>query len=140
MYNTDQVWNENTADQIHLESFQDAPGEERTFAPNEIIIREGDTANSMFFLLEGKAQVIINHRTADERLVSTLHPGDMFGEMALFLDEPRSATIIALGDTTAFEIHRDTVEAFISRNPANACAIVAILCRRLKNVLATLAE
>ena len=136
----DFIWDVTTSEQIDMDSLWNAPGEHRQFSSGEAVISEGDEAESMFFVLEGRLQVIKNYRTMDERYVASLKSGDLFGEMALFLREPRSATVVAVGDVTVIEIHRNTVVEFLHRNPENAYVIVELLCKRLRNVLAALAD
>ncbi|MCL2170386.1 MAG: cyclic nucleotide-binding domain-containing protein [Defluviitaleaceae bacterium] len=130
----------NTSERANLDSLANAPGEHKRFMSGDTIIAEGDSADSMFFVLEGKMQVIVNHLTVDERLVSTLKSGDMFGEMALFLQEPRTATVVAVGDVALIEITRDTIMEFLSESPENAFIIIELLCKRLKNVISSLAD
>jgi len=140
MYNTDSIWNVNTAGQADLKTLRSAPGEHKKFTSGQTVIKEGDRADSMFFVLDGKVQIIVNYRTMDERYVATLQSGDLFGEMALFLKEPRTATVVALGDVTVVEIHRNTVLEFMKLNPENTYVIVELLCMRLRNVLSSLAD
>jgi CRP-like cAMP-binding protein len=130
----------NVSERTDLNSLRNAPGEHKQFKSGGIVIKEGDKADSMFFVLEGNLQVIVKYRSENERFVAALKPGDLFGEMAFFLKEPRTATVIAVGDVTVIEINRDIVEEFMSRDPKNACVIVELLCTRLKKVLASLAD
>jgi len=134
------LWNVSTADRVDMASLKNAPGEHKRFASGQTVIKEGDRADSMYFVLEGNLQVIKNYRTIDERFVAALNPGDLFGEMALFLKEPRTATVVSVGDVTVIEIHRNTLREFMQRSPENACVLVELLCRRLKNVLSALAD
>lgn len=118
------------------DSLRNAPGEHIHFASGEIIIKEGDVnADTMYFVLDGKVQVIKGKGTSSEKSVATLKTGDLFGEIALILKEPRTASVVAEGDTTVIKIHWDTVVHFMERNLDNAYIILEILCTRLKNSL-----
>ena len=138
--NASSIWDVSTSNRVSIDSLKNAPGLQRRFARGETVIREGDTADAMYFVLDGVLHVIKNYRTVDERYVASLHAGDLFGEMALFLKESRTATIVAIEDTTVIEINKDTVVEFMKSRPETTYAIVELLCKRLRNVLDTLAD
>ena len=56
---------------------------EKTFSNGEVIIREGDTGNTFFQLLEGKVAVFKNYDKKDEVQVAVIEEGQYFGEMAV---------------------------------------------------------
>ena len=63
------------------------------FMRNEIIFHQGDESNNtMYFTFEGSLSVIHN-RLGDEKLITTLEPGDFFGEMALISNQTRTMTV-----------------------------------------------
>jgi len=133
------VWDITTASRINSSSLNNISGERRHFVPGEAIIKEGDTrADTMYFVLEGNVKVIKNHGTLNERIFATLKQGDLFGEMALFLNEPRTASVIAVSNSTVVEIHRSTVSQLMACNPEIVYVVVETLCMRLKNVIADL--
>ena len=71
---------------------------ERKFRDGDVIFKESDVSNSMYFLVEG----IVELSKAGERgqiMLAMLNPGEMFGEMALIDASPRMATAIAIGKT-----------------------------------------
>ena len=61
---------------------------ERTFNGGEVIIREGDSGNTFFQLLEGRVGVFKNYDKADEVQVAVIEPGQYFGEMAIIEARP----------------------------------------------------
>jgi CRP-like cAMP-binding protein len=140
MNDSSTFWDFNVSDKTDIDSLRSAPGACKQFASGAVVIKQGDVADSMFFVLEGRLQVIVNYRTEDERYVALLERGDLFGEMALFLNEHRTATVVALENAVVHEIDRDTVMEFMRQNPENAYNIVELLCTRLKNVLSSLAD
>lgn len=103
----------------------------RQFAPGAKVITAGDPGQSMFLLSEGLASVLI--KGEDGQIdVATLRPGDFFGEMSLLTGEPRSATIMALSDTVAFEIDKDDLIPLLDANPdAAELLAIAVADRRL---------
>ena len=72
----------------------------RTFAAGATILREGDDADAAYIVTTGRCAV---YRTTDgeRRLLREMGPGEVFGEMALVTQRPRSATVIAIEDVTA---------------------------------------
>ena len=122
-----------------LGQLKDVSGKRKCFDPNDVIIFEGDKdADSMFFLLEGTANVYKALGKPNELHLATLKPGDMFGEMSLFLNEPRSASITAQSSVIVLELERSDAFKFIELNPHVSYAMIKTLCMRLKNVLGNL--
>jgi len=67
--------------------------EARTFVKDDIVLRQEDEADGMYVINSGSVTVDI-----DGQYITTLKEGDFFGEIALMLHEPRSATIKVLSD------------------------------------------
>lgn len=73
-----------------------------TYKPGSTVIKEGEDGNEFFAIKSGEATVLIGHKT-----VATLKSGDYFGEESLLHDEPRSASIIALGELKVLKWTRE---------------------------------
>lgn len=86
----------------------------RRFLAGQTIIREGDPADSFFILTQGAASVRQNGPDG-EREISTLKPGDFFGEIGLLTGTPRNATVRATAPTEVLELDaagfKDLVES-----------------------------
>ena len=78
------------------------------FEPGTVIVQEGDVGDAAFMIVQGHCRV---YRTANGRqeLLGNLGPGDVFGEMALILDEPRAATVEAVDRVTALVLDQETM-------------------------------
>lgn len=99
--------------------------EARTFAPGEVLIREGGDEGHLYVLIEGQVEVL-----RKETQVSYIdEPGSIFGEMSVLLDMPYTASVRALGEVRAFEIE-DAIE-FLASNSEIAIYVAALLARRL---------
>ena len=108
----------------------------RTFEPGEVIVSEGDLgARSLWLILEGEVEI----RVGGE-LLRTEGPGAHVGELALLIDAPRSADVVASKQTTALQLTRDHLRGLINANPDVAMSIMAELALRLRNLTATMAE
>jgi CRP-like cAMP-binding protein len=86
-----------------------------TFVEGQIIIKQGDEANSVFFLYRGQARVDI-HTENGEDVDFLIEEGEIFGEMALVSHEKRSATISALSDVTCFTVDVETFQSIMTTN------------------------
>lgn len=99
------------------------------FGRGENVIRQGEAGESMFILLTGEADVLIN--TGDLRAhVATLRPGDYCGEMALLTGEPRSATVVAQTDCELWEIAKPVFAELLKNNSALVQKLGELLAHR----------
>ena len=93
-------------------------------AKDEVIVQKGDTGNSMYLMLEGRARVVGKSRI--------LRPGDFFGEMALIDGGPRSATIIAASEVRVMMLQRRAFLKALKQNPQIGLAIMETLAERVR--------
>ena len=107
---------------------------ERTFNGGEVIIREGDTGNTFFQLLEGRVGVFKNYDKADEVQVAVIEPGQYFGEMAVIETYPRSSTVVAIGDVKVVEIPAEALNEYFTQNPDKILSIMEIFGSRIKKM------
>ncbi|MGE0709190.1 MAG: cyclic nucleotide-binding domain-containing protein [Planctomycetota bacterium] len=80
---------------------------------DEVLIRQGDEGDTFFVLVSGRARVIVEDATGEERVVARLGPDDAFGEAALLTHEPRSATVWIERDALLLTLERETFAAFL---------------------------
>jgi hypothetical protein len=80
------------------------------FPAGSLLVKEGDAGQAAYLLVSGRCRVFrrTDARDAPPRI---LEPGDLFGELALILAEPRTASVEALEDCTVLVIDRETIEA-----------------------------
>lgn len=107
---------------------------EKTFNDGEIIIREGDTGNTFFQLLGGKAAVYKNYGKDDEVQIAIFEPGQYFGEMAVIENYPRSATVVALGEAQVVEIAAEELNDYFTQNPEKIISIMEVFGSRIKKM------
>ena len=90
----------------------------REFNNGEVIINEGDSGKNIFRLVEGNANVIADCDKKEPMRLAVLKAGDYFGEMSIFEDYPRSATVVAASTRVrVLEIPGDELNDFFSENP-----------------------
>ena len=79
-----------------------------SFAPGEQIMREGDVGDSFYALSSGQVDIV-----KDERLVNTIGRGSYFGEVALLMEVPRTATVTARTPVRAFRLEREGFDRLV---------------------------
>lgn len=107
---------------------------EKTFSNGDIIIREGDSGNTFFQLLEGNVAVYKNYGEGDEVQVAVIEPGQYFGEMAVIETYPRSSTVVATGDVKVVEIPAEALNEYFTQNPDKILAIMEVFGSRIKKM------
>lgn len=85
----------------------------RRFGPGETIVREGDAGDSLYQLVQGRVEVLKASPDGPARSVARLESGQIFGEMTLCLDAPRSATVRALGECLLLEVSRQALQPLL---------------------------
>ncbi|PKL75907.1 MAG: hypothetical protein CVV27_12950 [Candidatus Melainabacteria bacterium HGW-Melainabacteria-1] len=85
------------------------------FMPNHIFFSSGESGETMFFITRGQVFVSLADSTQP---VATLQAGDVFGEMALLLDQPRSATVRGDSYCQCYALDRGTFEHIAGQHPA----------------------
>jgi CRP/FNR family cyclic AMP-dependent transcriptional regulator len=110
---------------------------ERRLRKGEVLFREGDPGEEMFFIRTGAILVSKKVSGRVEQILSRLEPGAIFGEMSVFGDEPkRTATIQADVETQLLALDRVSVNEFIDANPRDAARffqeMARVLIRRLE--------
>jgi small-conductance mechanosensitive channel len=88
----------------------------RVYAPGEAIVRMGQEGNSMFVVMRGTVEVRVL-QGAETRVLNKLGENDFFGEMSLLTGEPRTATVVALGETEVLKIGKDAIKPIFEANP-----------------------
>ncbi len=106
-----------------LESLQGR--EVRRFAAGEFVIRQGETSETLYFLIEGAVEVLKD----DVRVASAAQPGQVFGEMAVLLGVPHTASVRTV-KPCAFYIVEQPRE-FLKASPALCVHVCELLAMRL---------
>ena len=66
-----------------------------------------------------------------EKMIDILHPGEVFGEMAILEEAPRSATAVAIDKMTALEFNRENFEVLMQGNPQIALKLLRLFSKRI---------
>lgn len=98
---------------------------EARFQPGQVMLAEGERQGKLLVLIEGQVEVIREHLQVSH----VDEPGSVFGEMAVLLDMPHSATVKALSAVRAHEI--PDALTFLDRHPEMSLQLATMLARRL---------
>ena len=104
----------------------------RSFEPHEVVFREGDDSDTCYVVRNGHARATRGHRDGRVLTLATFGPGDIFGELAMFDDERRSATVQATDDAGHDRDPRARHAAAAAAHPDIAVKLVIALGRRLR--------
>lgn len=113
-------------------------GQERTYSPGEVIIREGSPGDSMFAILAGIVEL-----TVKDRLVDMLEPGEVFGEMAMLDGKPRSASATATTACRVIRVDREGFDRLAAGRPDFVVFLLRTMSdriRRLNGILSALVQ
>jgi CRP/FNR family transcriptional regulator, cyclic AMP receptor protein len=104
----------------------------RRFAAQQVIFREGDSSDTCYVVRKGHARAV--RENADGRTIALAHfgPGDIFGELAMFDDERRSATVETLDAVDAVAVAGSDMRRLLREHPDIAVKLVIALGRRLR--------
>jgi CRP-like cAMP-binding protein/Fe-S-cluster-containing hydrogenase component 2 len=112
----------------------------RSCARHEVVIREGDLDRSFFLITWGQAVAVQGYGTPQEQALTIMEAGDFFGEMALLLSAPRSATVWALTRLELLELPETAFQHLLEERQAMSQAIEQVIAKRLERVMEVRAD
>jgi len=104
----------------------------RSFRAGQVVFREGDASDTCYVVRRGRARAVRAHSDGRSITLANFGPGDIFGELAMFDDERRSATIETLDDTEAIAILGRDMRRLLREHADIAVKLIAALGRRLR--------
>jgi CRP/FNR family cyclic AMP-dependent transcriptional regulator len=114
---------------------------ERSFAAGERVFSKGDAGGVMFCVLSGRLEIFLQPESGAERIhLKEAQTGDHFGELGLFDDKPRSASVEAKTDCVLLELSREHFVTDILHNEEAVLAIIGEMATRLRDTTAQLGQ
>lgn len=104
----------------------------RSFGRGKTIVAEGESSQSLYILLSGRAKVQRSDAEGKEVILAVLGPGECFGEMSLIDNAPRSASVITLESSDFMAINKEAFMTVLGENPEIAMKIMRGLVKRLR--------
>jgi len=105
----------------------------KLYPDGEPIVRQGEMGDSMFVIQQGNVEVLREEAGRTFRLTS-LGPGELFGEMALFEKAPRSATVRAVGEARVLTVDKRTFLQRVQEDPSLAFRVLQTMSARIRSL------
>lgn len=102
----------------------------KTFPAGQMIFCEYEPGNNFYLIQQGRVQ-ITKVLGEIEKAIDVLHPGEIFGEMAILEEAPRSASAIALDECVLLEFNRENFEILLQGNPQIALTLLRTFVKRI---------
>ena len=107
----------------------------RQFKPGDVIVKEGEPGLAFYIVSKGRVEVVRGLGGGVEQVIASFGPGDFFGEMALFDNQPRSASVRAVEETECVVMSKwDLNTAMKATDARVAVALLAVLARRVRSL------
>ncbi|ADK80864.1 Crp/Fnr family transcriptional regulator [Sediminispirochaeta smaragdinae] len=102
----------------------------QTYQPGDIIFCEYEPGDTFYLIQSGRVQIV---KIMDdiEKNVDILQPGEIFGEMAILEEAPRSASAVAIDKVVALEFNRANFEILMKGNPQIALKLLKLFTKRI---------
>jgi NTE family protein/lysophospholipid hydrolase len=101
-------------------------------ASGETLIRQGERADCLYLLVAGRLRASVERADGTVAVVGEVGRGEVVGEMALLIDEPRSATIRAMRDSELLRLSKEAFDRFIEKYPFVMKQIARVTLMRLR--------
>jgi len=103
------------------------------FERGRVIVYQGEPGDTMYFILAGQVKVSLSAPDGQEAIIAILEDGDCFGELSVFDEQPRSASVIATMPIEVLTLRRQDVLRVIRQNPDLAISLITVLAQRLRD-------
>jgi CRP-like cAMP-binding protein len=101
-------------------------------AKDEVLFHRGDKGDALYIIDEGRVKIVREDDRGGELALNRCGPGETVGEMALFDNEPRSASVIATTDTEVLELKREAFFELLDQRPDVAVSLIRSFSSRLR--------
>lgn len=105
--------------------------EEVTLEPGAALFRQGEVGDAAFLLVEGAVDVQVAVPGHEDRRLARLEAGSILGEIALLLDEPRTASVISVGTARLWRLERAVLETALVRGDSWSIKFLRTMARTL---------
>jgi NTE family protein len=101
-------------------------------AGGQTLMEQGEPGDSMYLSVSGRLRAYVREDDGTQRMVREMARGQIIGEMALFTDEPRSATVVAIRDSVLVRLDKPAFERLVATSPSVARALTRQAIDRLR--------
>ena len=107
--------------------------EEKTWEVGQIIFLVGDPGDALYVIKRGSVEIFLRDTTGAKVTLAELAAGQMFGEVSLLDNGPRSASAVAQERVELLVVHRNDLEQFLVNNPQAMSGLLSVLGQRLRS-------
>src|SRR5262245_2373984 len=104
----------------------------RPLEADEVLFQKGDKGDALYGVRRGRVRIETGTAGGGRLTLNVLGPGDLFGEVALFDGQARTADAVAAEPSELFMVRRSDFLAFLEREPRIAVRILELLCQRIR--------
>ncbi|MBK8038577.1 MAG: cyclic nucleotide-binding domain-containing protein [Verrucomicrobiaceae bacterium] len=101
------------------------------FNPGQLIFKEGEKSHDAYYLVHGAVEISVT-TPHGKQVLGKISPGEVFGEMGMIMDRPRSATATAMEATLVESITEADFESYFLQNPSRLHVYLATLFERIR--------
>jgi len=125
-----------------IEHLQDLGDDERAalaermellaFHPGDSVFEFGDQGHAMYIVRSGEVEIYVKNDQGEKIVLEVSRPGDIFGEISLLDDGPRTASVGAITDVELLRLDRQHFEDYVRIYPPAALNLLSVVARRLR--------
>ncbi len=101
----------------------------KTFTAGNLVFKEGERGDFMYVVIEGEVDILIH-----DKVIETVKPGGIVGEMALIDTKPRSASVIAKIDSKLVPIDEKRFNFLVQQTPYFSIQVMRVMAERLRRM------
>lgn len=113
---------------------------EHSFPPGTMVFKEGDKGDALYIVKSGKVNILKRTSKGEDSILVALGKGAVIGDMAIIDEQPRSASVATIQDTSFYIITKDDFKNLLTANPEVSLSILKLTTERLRTTNAHLKE
>src|SRR6266481_9031111 len=102
------------------------------FSPGQTVFNYGDPGNALYIIRSGEVEIFIKNDQGEKIVLETSKPGDIFGEVSLIDNGPRTAWVTAISNVELFRLDRAHFEDYLRQHTPAALNLLSVIARRLR--------
>ena len=102
------------------------------YSPGQSIFDYGDPGHALYIVRSGEVEIFVKNDQGEKILLETSKPGDVFGEVSLLDNGPRTAWVSAIGHVEVLRLDREHFEDYVRRHTPAALNLLSVIARRLR--------
>ena len=103
-----------------------------SYSAGDAIFSYGDPGHALYIVRSGEVEIFIKNDQGEKIVLETSRPGDVFGEISLLDDGPRTAWVSALSDVEVLRLDREHFEDYLRQHTPAALNLLSVVARRLR--------